>query len=186
MAGNSAQEARPGHDDDDDCPSGDQCVDGLCEDCPGECCDNADCDDGNPCTQDKCRRGECQNPCKPDCALCNVESGGGAGYCVECACTYAACVLDVRTKTERHGVAPRSSAAGCCQRRRRTQGSGRNRRAVPSGGLRRRFAFEQATCSSLLLYLLLKNEDTIRDTYNSIIYRTGVAESGARRAMCYG
>ncbi|GJQ40472.1 MAG: hypothetical protein JETCAE02_28840 [Anaerolineaceae bacterium] len=48
-------------DDDDDCPSGDACADGLCEDCPGECCDNADCDDGNPCTMDVCSRGECNH-----------------------------------------------------------------------------------------------------------------------------
>ena len=82
--------------DDDDCPSGDACVDGVCEDCPGECCDNADCDDGNPCTGDYCRRGECHNPCGNDCIECTIEGGGGSfGYCIDCICNFVVCDLSI-------------------------------------------------------------------------------------------
>ncbi|MFT3775481.1 MAG: hypothetical protein QM820_59800 [Minicystis sp.] len=46
-----------------------------------------DCSDGNPCTEDKCTMGICENPPKPKETACGAASASvcdGAGHCIEC------------------------------------------------------------------------------------------------------
>lgn len=51
------------------------------------CTAPSDCSDGNPCTEDKCTAGLCENPFKPKETACGAASASvcdGAGKCVEC------------------------------------------------------------------------------------------------------
>jgi hypothetical protein len=69
---------------DEDCAEGDACVDNVCV-TPPECIVNADCDDGNECTQDVCTSGACSNPNEANGTSCN----GGAGQCSDGTCVAA-------------------------------------------------------------------------------------------------
>jgi cysteine-rich repeat protein len=50
-----------------------------------QCIDNIDCDDGDPCTDDVCNLGQCENVFNPGICDCNSDLGGSA-YFGECGC----------------------------------------------------------------------------------------------------
>jgi hypothetical protein len=59
-----------------------------------DCMVAADCSDGNPCTEDVCNAGVCENPFTAKDKLCSSQSMDvcdGEGHCVECV-TYADCM----------------------------------------------------------------------------------------------
>lgn len=76
------------------CPSGQDCVGGVCAAPPPPgCTSNADCADGDPCTEDICdtSTGLCSNPAIANCCITAAQCDDGTGD----ACTTVTCVENV-------------------------------------------------------------------------------------------
>ncbi len=71
----------------DGCCNGGETSSNCCRDC-AECCNNGDCNDGNPCTDDICSNGTCQNPPNFSCGDGTCDSACGetrSNCCQDCA-----------------------------------------------------------------------------------------------------